>query len=177
MGQARVITCLILLTGSRKLRDRVIVRRALHAAVESWGVDPSEVGVVHGGAYGLDRIGAYEAAAMGMLVARPMIPEWDHCGPDCPPGPHRKPKPGRPGETYCPLAGVRRNQAMVDRVVAFLNAGPGRRAVCLAFPMGRSTGTRDCARRAKAAGIHVELCIGAHQVQGQPRLAHQSHSR
>ncbi|MCX4751732.1 DUF2493 domain-containing protein [Kitasatospora sp. NBC_01287] len=42
-------------------------------------------------------------------------------------------------------AGPLRNQAMVA-------AGA---VVCLAFPLGRSVGTRDCMRRAAAAGIPV----------------------
>jgi hypothetical protein len=43
-------------------------------------------------------------------------------------------------------AGPLRNQAMVD-----LGAD-----VCLAFPVGESRGTRDCMRRAEAAGIPVQ---------------------
>ncbi|MFG3051817.1 SLOG family protein [Kitasatospora sp. NPDC048239] len=43
-------------------------------------------------------------------------------------------------------AGPRRNQVMVDRGAA----------VCVAFPLGRSVGTRDCMRRAAAAGIRVD---------------------
>jgi hypothetical protein len=45
-------------------------------------------------------------------------------------------------------AGPIRNQEMVD-----LGA-----AVCLAFPMPQSRGTRDCMRRARAAGIPVVAC-------------------
>ena len=44
-------------------------------------------------------------------------------------------------------AGAIRNQQMVD-------AGAD---VCLAFPRGESRGTRDCIRRAKAAGIPVRV--------------------
>ena len=44
-------------------------------------------------------------------------------------------------------AGPYRNQQMVD-------AGA---AVCLAFPMGVSVGTRDCVRRAELAGIPVRV--------------------
>lgn len=44
-------------------------------------------------------------------------------------------------------AGPIRNQAMVD-------AGAD---VCLAFPVGESKGTRDCIKRARAAGIHVQV--------------------
>lgn len=47
-------------------------------------------------------------------------------------------------DTYGKAAGPIRNQQMVDGA-----------DVCLAFPMGESRGTRDCMRRAKAAGIPV----------------------
>lgn len=43
----------------------------------------------------------------------------------------------------CPAAGPRRNKLMVD-----LGAD-----VCLAFPMGKSAGTRGCVKLAEAAGI------------------------
>ena len=45
-------------------------------------------------------------------------------------------------------AGPIRNQKMVD-----LGAD-----ICLAFPLGVSRGTRDCMRRARAAGIRVRDC-------------------
>ena len=44
-------------------------------------------------------------------------------------------------------AGPLRNQQMVD-------AGAD---ICLAFPLGKSVGTWDCVRRAKAAGIPVKV--------------------
>lgn len=47
--------------------------------------------------------------------------------------------------THGKAAGPKRNQAMVD-----LGAD-----ICLAFPLGDSRGTRDCMRRAEAAGIPV----------------------
>lgn len=43
----------------------------------------------------------------------------------------------------CPAAGPRRNKLMVD-----LGAD-----ICLAFPMGKSAGTRGCVKLAEAAGI------------------------
>jgi hypothetical protein len=47
-------------------------------------------------------------------------------------------------------AGPERNQRMVD-----LGAD-----VCLAFPLANSRGTRDCMRRAEAAGIPVKVVEG-----------------
>lgn len=52
--------------------------------------------------------------------------------------------------THGKAAGPIRNQRMVD-------AGAD---VCLAFPLGESRGTRDCASRAKAAGIPVTVHTG-----------------
>ena len=53
---------------------------------------------------------------------------------------------GRHGKAAGPI----RNQEMVD-------AGAD---ICLAFPLGESHGTRDCIRRAKAAGIPVQIFEG-----------------
>jgi len=47
-------------------------------------------------------------------------------------------------------AGPRRNQEMVD-----LGAD-----LCLAFPLGESPGTKDCMRRALAAGIPLHVVTG-----------------
>lgn len=51
-------------------------------------------------------------------------------------------------------AGHERNGRMVE--VATALAQPGEARVCLAFPLGRSSGTRDCMRRCKAAGFKME---------------------
>ncbi|GAA3417665.1 hypothetical protein [Streptosporangium vulgare] len=69
--------------------------------------------------------------------------DWANCTPLCPDKPHRKTR--YDGTEYCPLAGHWRNQDMAD-----LGAH-----LCIAAPVGRSTGTYDCMRRAKAAGIPV----------------------
>jgi hypothetical protein len=86
----------------------------------------------------------------------PMPADWDHCAPNCPPGPgHRRVK--QPGDTahpgvcddYCPAAGPRRNAAMVAKLP--------RPEWMLAFPdpTGPSYGTRGCMKLAAAAGIDV----------------------
>lgn len=72
--------------------------------------------------------------------------DWDNCGPECKPMHHRT----RPdGSAYCPLAGFRRNQQMLDEgkpdlVVAFVDK-----------PIGRSRGTHDMVQRARNAGLPV----------------------
>jgi hypothetical protein len=52
-------------------------------------------------------------------------------------------------------AGPIRNQAMVDIAAALVRAGHV--ATVLAFPRGSSIGTRDCIRRAEAAGLTVRV--------------------
>lgn len=64
----------------------------------------------HGGAPGIDTIAA-DRAHQWLWSTDPHPADWANCGPDCPPRPHRK--LGLYGP-YCPLAGPRRNQAMVD---------------------------------------------------------------
>lgn len=131
----------VLVTGSRAWPDRPAVETAL---LDAWH-DALQLGapgivVVHGGAAGADRMAGQWAARAG--VAWESVPTgWDRCAADCPPG-HRRERGGR---EWCPTAGHRRNQQMVD-------AGA---AVVLAFQVGDSTGTADCIRRAKAAGIPV----------------------
>ncbi len=84
------------------------------------------VTVVHGGARGADEIAARLA--------------WTAFGPDV-----RPESWAADWHRWGRSAGVRRNAEMVA-------AGAD---VCLAFPLGESRGTRDCMRRAKAAGIKV----------------------
>ncbi len=76
----------------------------------------------------------------GILV-RERPADWDGpCGPECRPGHRRR---NRRSTEYCPLAGHRRNQQMVDEhPVLFVG-----------FSYRRSSGTADCLRRARAAGI------------------------
>lgn len=68
--------------------------------------------------------------------------DWPNCAPGCKPG-HRRRR--RDGTEYCPTAGYRRNQTMVN----------GGGDICLGFPWdtGKNRGTNDCLCRAKTAGI------------------------
>lgn len=147
----RVITDLILVTGSRRSTDKETIRHTLAGIVTDWSVPADQVGLLHGGAGGADSLCASVGDELGMFVQK-MDADWDACTPDCPPGPHRRlHKSGI--RTYCPYSGRRRNQAMCDRVVAFLERG-NRRVVCAVFRSpGKSTGTDDCVKRATAAGI------------------------
>ena len=139
-GQLRV-----LITGSRTWTDEATIHNALLAAwTEAIEADYDGITVIHGGAAGADTIAARWADQNRRDGVGVECHDADWAGPcaaDCPPG-HRRKQGSR---EWCPLAGHRRNQAMVDSGPAF---------VC-AFSVGNSTGTADCVRRAKAAGLLV----------------------
>lgn len=131
----------ILVTGSRSWDDSQLLADTL---LDTWH-DATQLGydsivVIHGGADGADTLADLWARGNGLEVETHPA-DWDHCGPDCPPG-HRK--TSSRGE-YCPTAGPRRNQRMVA-------AGAD---LVLAFPKGRAAGTRDCMRRAQQASLTV----------------------
>jgi hypothetical protein len=135
---------LIGLTGSRRWTDVPLLEDTLllvwHDALED-GYEGIEL--IHGDARdGADAMG--DAWAIKNGIPRRRCPaDWEGpCGPECQPG-HRKSK--RNGRTYCPLAGHRRNQQIIDEHPVLL----------VAAQVNNSTGTADCMRRAKAAGIPV----------------------
>jgi hypothetical protein len=128
----------VLVCGSRSYSDantlHGVLRGLLHEMLmwDTWKV-------VHGGAVGADMLAG--AWAGDQAEAHPA--KWDHCGPSCPPF-HRRQRRG--GGDYCPTAGHRRNQEMldsgVDLVIAFVDK-----------PLEESRGTRDMVERAKGAGV------------------------
>lgn len=122
----------ILITGSRNWRDRHAIAIALRDYLRGAPADPPVV-IVHGSQCTEDRKTGelYGADYLSDEVAL----TW---------GFDRDPHPAD-WDRYGKRAGPIRNQAMVD-----LGAN-----VCLAFPLGESRGTRDCMRRAEAAGIPV----------------------
>ncbi|NKY60443.1 SLOG family protein [Nocardia flavorosea] len=129
----------LLVTGSRDLTDHDLVRDALRKAWKQ--LQPGPIVLVHGAARGADTI-ARDIWVSGKLLDEPHPADWAHCRPECA-HPPRKHANGRP---WCPAAGSYRNQEMVD-----LGAD-----LCVGFPLGDGwSGTRDCMRRARAAGIPV----------------------
>lgn len=127
----------VLVTGSRKWPTEV--------GDEDWGTvwdaiqdereNGEEIVVVHGDARGADQI------------AR-MFAEFHENTPTGAPVHHDPvPCPSEEWERYGKAAGNMRNQKMVDKGAD----------VCLAFPIGKSTGTRDCMRRADDAKIPVKV--------------------
>lgn len=144
------MTARILITGSRSWPDPQLLADTLmdtwHDATQN---SHQRIVIVHGGADGADTLARLWAEGHGLehephRVTRAM---WDTCDESCPPPSHRRVR--RDGTTYCPLAGHRRNQHMVDQGAD----------LCLAFHHNNSTGTADCMRRAAAAGIPVRKVV------------------
>lgn len=116
----------VIVTGSRHWTDTQAIWDKLDWAATNYWVDPrGGMIIVHGDAPGTDVI----AGEWTRLPWKRAIEE---------------PHPAD-WDKYGKAAGPRRNQEMVD-----LGA-----ELCLAFPLGESRGTRDCMRRAEAAGIPV----------------------
>ncbi|KIF66257.1 hypothetical protein HY68_36735 [Streptomyces sp. AcH 505] len=144
----------ILITGPRTLTDTQLVANTLlqtwHDAIQD-GYDG--ILITHGTAEGADDLSDQWALSNG-IPRDPHPSDWEGpCSPQCPPG-HRRPRAGR---DYCPTAGHRRNQHMVDLqprlCVAFIR--PCTRATCRKPQPHDSHGTADCIRRAKKAGLPV----------------------
>lgn len=152
----------ILVTGARTLEHDDAA--PLYGALADAHHDVTQLGgqmlVVHGECYpALDRYGRRPSKSADWLAHlwclangvpdEPHPADWNTCTEMCPPTPHRKAR--RDGSTYCPVAGHARNQ------VDLVDAGAH---LCIAAPVGASTGTRDCMRRARAAGIEVLEVMG-----------------
>jgi hypothetical protein len=140
---------LIGLTGSRLWPDVPLLEDTLllvwHDALQD-GWDGIEF--MHGCADGADTIGGQWAKRNGILV-RERPADWEGpCGTECQPDHRRR---NRRGTEYCPLAGHRRNQQMVDE----------RPKLFVAASYRKSSGTADCTRRARKAGIPVLLLEAA----------------
>jgi len=134
---------LIGLTGSRlwphtqRLEDALL--EAWHDALQD---GYSGIELMHGCAEGADTIGGQWADRNGILV-RERPADWTGpCGMACRPDHRRR---NRRGLEYCPLAGHRRNQQMIDEQPLLL----------VAAQHNGSSGTADCIRRAERAGVPV----------------------
>jgi hypothetical protein len=140
---ASIRLALIGFTGSRSWPDPQLLDVTLlnvwHDALQI-GYDGIEL--MHGDADGADTL--VDAWAVRHGIPRRRRPaDWSGpCAANCPPG-HRR--TNRRGSEYCPLAGHRRNQQMVDEQPLLF----------VAAHHNQSTGTADCIRRAEAAGIPV----------------------
>lgn len=150
---------LLLVTGSRQLRDHQLVDHALNQA---WA-DLKHRGfqqliVVHGAcAKGADHMAdgwARRHANAGVSARRFRISDADWTAPCTSACNHGPRKPRHDGSTYCPMVGPLRNQDMVDHLV---QQAPPHGALALVFTVrvdGRpvySPGTMDCRRRIERA--------------------------
>lgn len=156
------MSTLILVSGSQwatAAEHRGVVWHALHQPVITYGSGPPTL--LHGDARGVDRIADQEARLRAWdVLAFPA--EWRHCdatvAPErggCPDRPHLR--SGRFGP-WCPLAGHRRNQQMVDAAEAEREAGAA--VLVFAFPAADSgvrSGTGDLIDRAVRAGLRVDV--------------------
>lgn len=135
----------VIVTGGRDFRQDWVVFNALAHVYAEDRPEGEWLWVVHGAAKGADEhasVWAYSWHRAGRNVYWEEHPaKWSApCRETCAPN-HRRRR--RNGTTYCPAAGNYRNQEMID-------AGAD---LVLAFPGG--SGTADCVRRARAAGIEV----------------------
>jgi hypothetical protein len=126
-------------TGGRNYNNRQRVEHVFAKLVDHYGTD---FVVVHGNAAGLDRLVNEISLDFGVQSKEAFPAQWsDLCDPTfCSPN-HRRRR--RDGSTYCPAAGPRRNQEMVD-------SGLG---LVVAFDGG--TGTADMMRRSHRVGITI----------------------
>lgn len=135
---------LTLLTGSRSWPDpRLLEDTLLDVWHDAWQIGYDGIELMHGHADdGADAIGDAWAIRNGVLLRRRPADWPGPCAPQCKPG-HRS--LNRRDTEYCPQAGHRRNQQMVDE----------RPVLVVAAHHNNSRGTADCMRRAAAAGIPV----------------------
>lgn len=119
-------------TGGRDFADSIIVTAALEGL-------PHDAVLVHGAARGADQLCAERWESLGR-VTDPHPANWGRrCDANC----HHKPRTRPDGQRYCPVAGVLRNQEMLDSGLDLL----------LVFPGGK--GTADMKRRAERVGIRI----------------------
>jgi len=122
----------VVVTGGRKYSDRARVFSALNAVAAKHGV----LAIIEGGATGADALCKQWASWNGCECAS-YTADWDDL--------ETQPlliKTRRDGTEYNALAGLIRNQRMIDE---------GKPDVAVAFPGGR--GTADMVRRLNAGGI------------------------
>jgi hypothetical protein len=151
----------VLVTGSRIFPDPQLVWWALDQTLGLAERCDDKLTVVHGdnpkGADADAKAWVHMRKMEGRPVEEQPCPaEWDLCTPDC-----RHPETRRAGRVYCPVAGLRRNQLMVDAGADYCLAFVARcpcpdRRRNDATGMHGTHGTVDCLDKAAAAGIAVK---------------------
>lgn len=139
----------LLVTGARTWTDAHLMLLGLRSAIVSLGVAPPEIVLVNGdaegtsGAEGADRMSSRIGKALGMQLNL-HIADWPSCVLDCPPN-HRR--VNHRMQEYCPDAGFRRNAEMIET----LESGD----LVLAYALRWGSGSGNCARQARSAGLTV----------------------
>lgn len=155
----------VLFTGSRTYDNAPMVRVVLWGlAANAFGTPSGDihipVEVCHGGALGLDALIDREARQIqaAVLRAKSYPANWRSCDRvhpvvPCPPsGEHRQLRHAARGSgEYCPLAGPRRNQDMLD------DFKPGLVIAFVDKPLASSRGTNDMVERAAKAGVETHI--------------------
>ncbi|MFJ4473187.1 SLOG family protein [Streptomyces sp. NPDC089424] len=148
-----MLLALIGITGSRGWTDiQLLEDTLLDTRHDARQIGYDDIELMQGCAEGADTLAGQWALRNGILV-RERPADWEgSCAPTCQPG-HRRRRRG--GGDYCPVAGHRRNQDMVDERPAIFLAFSSRCTAprCANKPVHGSHGTDDCLRRARAASI------------------------
>ncbi|HEV2928789.1 MAG TPA: DUF2493 domain-containing protein [Propionibacteriaceae bacterium] len=148
----------VLVCGGRSYNDHQAIESRLSELQAECEANGKRLVVVEGGARGADSIaGRWAQRTEGVEHHRVEASWHGPCAADCPPDHRRR---DRDRFSYCPLAGLRRNQKMLDdHPVDLVIAWVGK-------PLAGSKGTADMVRRARNAGVPVEL----HEPELAPRL-------
>lgn len=122
----RIIVC-----GGRGFSDRGAVESLLAT------FDPKYDTIVHGGATGADLLAGRVARGMGFRVEEWLAHWTAPCSPECAHGP-RKTWPN--GQSYCPAAGLHRNQRMLDLGADLVVGFPGARGTTHMLQIAQDAG-------------------------------------
>ena len=169
----------IVATASRTLTDNHLL--AIWRLMAEVTGGPGRHTLFEGGGRGGDMIIHRLAASIFGLEVVTAPADWygpcQYSGPiRCPTRAHRQAR-SRGERTYCPAAGLRRNQLMVDRAAA-LASETGREARCLAVFHRRYTeGALDCRRRAERAGMVATQAVLERVDSGKRRRAEAAAAR
>lgn len=152
---------IIIVTGSKKWKDRNVIYEVLDETLEELHSQGFGMEIHVGDASGADQI-THEWVAEkngGIFVKSDKFRKitgrvvdietfnarWNHCSSSCGSKANVHMKLNRNHELYCPSAGMRRNAIMVAR------GGH----LCLAFILDCSSGSTECAKMAEKAGIET----------------------
>lgn len=143
----------IIVTGGRWFNDTTAVHGYISYLMGRYQED---LVIIQGGAPGADTI-AKEFCETTSIPVETYEADWEHCGPECPPV-HMK--ANSRGSLYCPTAGHRRNQAMLDALPRAARDASQPSGGVVAFidrKLEDSRGTNDMVKRANEASVPVRV--------------------